>query len=244
MVDQFHIYYGHQQISFEVERKNVKNVNLNIKPDMTIIVSAHQKVPIDFIKQFVRKKAPWIVKHLDGFEKVQPKKQSKREYVNGESYKYLGKQYRLRVKKVERTEEEHVQYLRGFLHIHVTSPSDHKKKEALMKEWYRKRASVVFHESLEKVYSKLAKYDIPKPEIHIRIMKARWGSCLIDSKTILLNFELIKAPKHCIDYVVLHELIHFKYNDHSDSFYKMLYSLMPDWEKRKAILDEEIVMEL
>ena len=75
-------------------------------------------------------------------------------------------------------------------------------------------------------------------------MKARWGSALLDSNTILLNTELVKAPKHCIDYVIVHELIHFKYNDHSESFYKMLYSLMPDWEKRKAILDEEIVKEL
>lgn len=75
-------------------------------------------------------------------------------------------------------------------------------------------------------------------------MKARWGSALTDKKTILLNAELIKDPKYCIDYVVLHELIHFKYNNHSEKFYQMLYSLMPDWEKRKAILDEEIVKDL
>jgi len=75
-------------------------------------------------------------------------------------------------------------------------------------------------------------------------MKARWGSALIDTNTILLNTKLIKAPKHCIDYVILHELIHFKYNDHGENFYNMLYSLMPDWEKRKKILDEEIVKEL
>ena len=75
-------------------------------------------------------------------------------------------------------------------------------------------------------------------------MKARWGSALTDKKTILLNAELIKDPKYCIDYVVLHELIHFKYNNHSEKFYQMLYSLMPDWEKRKKILDEEIVKDL
>ncbi|MFK4998952.1 SprT-like domain-containing protein [Bacillus sp. N9] len=80
--------------------------------------------------------------------------------------------------------------------------------------------------------------------IDMRVMKARWGSALVESNTILLNSELIKAPKHCIEYVILHEMIHFKYNNHSDSFYNMLYALMPDWEKRKAILDEEIVKEL
>jgi predicted metal-dependent hydrolase len=85
---------------------------------------------------------------------------------------------------------------------------------------------------------------VEKPSVNMSVMKARWGSALTEKKVILLNTELIKEPKHCIDYVVLHELIHFKYNDHSDNFYKMLYSLMPDWEKRKAILDEEIVKEL
>jgi len=69
-------------------------------------------------------------------------------------------------------------------------------------------------------------------------MKARWGSCLRDSQAILLNFELIKAPKYCIDYVVLHELIHFVHKNHDQKFYSFLTSLMPDWKKRKAILDE------
>ena len=85
---------------------------------------------------------------------------------------------------------------------------------------------------------------ISKPELDIRLMKARWGSALVDQNKIILNSELIKAPKYCIDYVVLHELIHFKYNNHSDNFYRMLYTLMPDWEKRKEILDEEVAREL
>lgn len=94
------------------------------------------------------------------------------------------------------------------------------------------------------MYPLIQKYEVEKPCIEIRTMKARWGSALLDKNTILLNSELIKAPKFCIDYVILHELIHFKYNDHSDNFYNMLYSLMTDWEMRKAILDEEVVKDL
>ncbi|MDQ0160739.1 M48 family metallopeptidase [Alkalibacillus salilacus] len=244
MTEQHQLEYGSHIIQYEIERKNVKHVNLNIKPNMTVVVSAHQDVPLDFIQRFVQKKASWILKHLGKFEKVQPEKKSEREYVSGESYKYLGKQYRLRVKKVQQKEDEHVKYLRGFLYLYVTDPDQYEKKEALMTEWYRKRARVIFQEALDKAYSKLEKYEVPKPTIQIRTMRARWGSCLKDSETILLNVELIKAPKHCIEYVVLHELIHFKYNDHSDQFYQMLYALMPDWEKRKVILDEEVVREL
>ena len=75
-------------------------------------------------------------------------------------------------------------------------------------------------------------------------MKARWGSCHNKDKTILLNLELIKAPKYCIDYVVLHELIHFKYRNHDKKFYTFLTLLMPDWKRRKEILDEEVIKDL
>ena len=88
------------------------------------------------------------------------------------------------------------------------------------------------------------KYQVPKPRIMIRIMKARWGSCWKVANTILLNFELIKAPKYCIEYVVLHELIHFLHRNHDQQFYVFLSALMPDWKQRKAILDEEVVREL
>ncbi|CAM4192820.1 M48 family metallopeptidase [Lederbergia lenta] len=236
------IQYGNKIIEFTIERKKVKNVNLNIKPDTTIEVSAANNVPINFIYDFVRKKGAWITKHVKNFESVQPYKQSEREYVSGESYKYLGKQYRLRVQEAEDVEE--VKYFRGFIYMYVKDVDNVRRKAKLMEEWYRNKAQTTFQESLNKIYPLVEKYGVEKPIIDIRIMKARWGSALLDTNTILLNFNLIKAPKHCIDYVILHELIHFKYNDHGESFYNMLYSLMPDWEKRKAILDEEVVKDL
>ncbi|MCR8927509.1 M48 family metallopeptidase [Priestia megaterium] len=236
------IQYGNTVIEYELERKKVKNVNLNIKPDMTISVSANEKVPEKFISNFVKEKAPWIVKQLKQFENVQSYKQSEREYVSGESFKYLGKQYRLRVEKTEGADT--VKYFRGFIYLSVKDPSNLKNKAKLINNWYRMSAEKVFNSSLNKIYPIIKKYGVEKPKLDLRVMKARWGSNLLESNTVLLNTELIKAPKHCIDYVVLHELIHFKYNDHSEDFYKMLYALMPDWEKRKAILDKEIVRHL
>ncbi|MDI3478706.1 MAG: hypothetical protein PWQ59_2231 [Thermoanaerobacterium sp.] len=99
-------------------------------------------------------------------------------------------------------------------------------------------------ESLDKLYMAIEKYGIKMSDIQIRTMKARWGSCIRDKNIIILNYELIKAPKFCIDYVVLHELIHFKYKNHDSNFYAFLTALMPDWKQRKEILDEEIVREL
>ncbi|CAG7611008.1 hypothetical protein PAESOLCIP111_01319 [Paenibacillus solanacearum] len=241
-MEKHQIRYGDKTIEFIVERKHVKNVNLNIKPDMTVMVSASEKVPLDFIYDFVKGKGAWILRNVKTFEGVQPYKQSEREYVSGESFKYLGKQYRLRVKQTDA--EEGVKYYRGFVYLYVMDTANHIKKTKLMEEWYCNKAKKVFEELLNKLYPIVQKYGICKPSIDMRVMKARWGSALLDSQTIHLNTELIKAPKHCIEYVILHELIHFKYNDHSDNFYNMLYSLMPDWVKRKKILDEEIVREL
>lgn len=240
-MEKHQIEYANKIIDFVVKRKKVKNVNLNIKPDMTIEVTANDRVPLDFICDFVKTKGAWILKNVKTFKDVQPYRQSEREYVSGETFKYLGKQYRLRVMQEE---EEKVKYFRGFIYLYVKDTENVNRKAKLIDEWYREKAQKTFNESLDKMFPLVQKYGVEKPNIDLRSMKARWGSALTDKKTILLNTELIKAPKYCIDYVVLHELIHFKYNDHSDNFYKMLYSLMPDWEKRKAILDEEVVKDL
>lgn len=241
-MEKHQIVYANKVIDFSIKRKKVKNVNLHVKPDMTIEVTASERVPIEFIMDFVKSKGSWILKNVGNFKDVQPLRQSEREYVSGETFKYLGKQYRLRVQKT--TDVDKVKYFRGFIYLYVKDTDNVDRKAKLMEEWYRKRANIIFNESLEKMYSLIQKYGVDRPNIDVRLMKARWGSALIDNNTILLNSELIKAPKYCIDYVVLHELIHFKYNNHSEKFYQMLYSLMPDWEKRKNILDEEIVKDL
>lgn len=240
-MEKHQIEYANKIIDFVVKRKKVKNVNLNIKPDMTIEVTANDRVPLDFICDFVKTKGAWILKNVKTFKDVQPYRQSEREYVSGETFKYLGKQYRLRVIQED---EEKVKYFRGFIYLYVKDTENVNRKAKLIDEWYREKAQKTFHESLAKMFPLVQKYGVEKPNIDLRSMKARWGSALTEKNTILLNTDLIKAPKYCIDYVVLHELIHFKYNDHSDNFYKMLYSLMPDWEKRKAILDEEVVKDL
>ncbi|WP_350343963.1 SprT family zinc-dependent metalloprotease [Proteinivorax tanatarense] len=241
-MEKHQVKYGEETIEFQLQRKDVKNVNLNIKPDTTVQVSANHKVPDDFIYNFVKGKGSWIKKQQKKFEKVAPQPQSEREYVSGESFKYLGKQYRL---KVEQTDEiEQVKYLRGFIHLYVKDKTNHNKKAKLLQNWYRTKAKQTFQKSLDKMYPKVGKYGIKKPNLETRQMKARWGSALIETNIILINKDLIKAPKHCIDYVILHELLHFKNNNHNQDFYQTLNILMPDWEERKKILDEEVVREL
>lgn len=233
--------YKDKIIKFELHRKNVKNINLNIKPDTTIMVSANDKVPTNFILNFVKEKAPWILKNVNQFKEYQPERKTTLEFVSGESVKYLGKQYRL---KIIEDNEENIKYFRGYIYIYVNNKSNYNRKESLFNNWMRKKATIIFHECLDKIYPVLKKYNIRKPKIMIRTMKARWGSCIKDKNIILLNFELIKAPKYCIEYVILHELIHFLHRNHDHEFYDFMTALMPDWKQRKEILDEEVVRNL
>jgi len=232
------IKYKDKIIEFELHRKNVKNINLNVKPNMTIMVSANDKVPLEYILDFVTNKAPWILKNISYFKEAQPENEVQKEYVSGESFKYLGKQYRL---QVEAAEKDEVKYKRGYIYLFVKDSSNKKRKAKIVKRWLRGKAVLNFNASLEKVYPLVEKYGVKKPNIIIRSMKARWGSCLKDKDTIILNYELIKAPKYCIEYVILHELIHFKYGNHDDQFISFLTVLMPDWKERKSILDQEVV---
>lgn len=172
---------------------------------------------------------------------MQPEQTSVKEYVSGESFKYLGKQYRL---KVEQCDEELIKYYQGFIELKVKDKKNLARKEKLVNDWFKEKAILNFEESLERVYPLVEKYGVKKPQIQIRTMKARWGSCIKDKNIIMLNYELIKAPKFCIDYVVLHELVHFKHGYHDGEFYNFMTMLMPDWKQRKDILDEEVVREL
>lgn len=236
------INYGGKIIEFEIQRKNVKNINLNVKPDMSVVISASEKVPLDYILGFVKSKASWIIKNVGYFKDVQPEHTTDKVYLSGETFKYLGKQYRLKVEETDNAEG--VKYYRGYLYLSVKDKQNYNRKEKLIDTWYREKAKEKFSESLERMYPSIERYGIAKPEILIRTMKARWGSCTPEKQSILLNSELIKAPKLCIDYVVLHELIHFKHRNHDNDFYDFMTSLMPDWKQRKEILDEEVVREL
>lgn len=230
--------YNGQSITFELHRKNVKHINLNTRPDLTVMVSANEQVPLDYIKDFIKEKAPWIIKTQGYFRETQTENLGQKEYMSGESFKYLGKQLRL---KLEKSPDEGVKYARGYLCLRVKNKEDYRKKHNLVNTWFRERAKIIFEESLRRVYPQVEPYEIKQPALMIRSMKARWGSCVVDKRLIILNFELIKAPKYCIDYVVLHELLHFKYRNHDRNFYDLITVLMPDWKDRKQILDEEVV---
>jgi len=229
-----------KSIEFELVRKNVKHINLTIRPDFSITVSVKPSIPIDTIYQYLNSKSNWIIQRLGKFSKTKTENIVEHEYVSGETFKYLGKQYCLILELT--TSMERVVLTERYIKLFVKNRDKKTTKVRLIDEWYRNKAKQVFLESLDRMHKMFENETMLKPILEFKIMKKRWGSCLRAKKAILLNFELIKAPSYCIDYVMLHELIHFIHKNHDAKFYELLTVLMPDWKRRKEILDQEIVL--
>ncbi len=232
-MEKYTIRYEGKPIYFTLVRKKVKNVNLKVRPDSTVVVSANKAVPHEYIEELVVKRAPWILKNIKHFDEKRSTA-GRREYVTGETVYYLGEQYLLQVLPKGRKEEIILDGEKVFLFI--KEQSNLSRKEQLFNLWYKEKAKMVFQQSLERIYPLLTGHGIKKPSITIRTMKTRWGSCSFGKQKITLNTELVKTPITCIDYVVLHELAHFKHRRHDARFYGFLYGLMPDWKERRQVL--------
>lgn len=223
-------------ISYLLTRKPVKNVNLRIKPDGKILVSAGSHVPVKFIDGFIAEKQNSILEALARYEKKRDLTQdSPKRYEDGERYALLGRSL---VLKVEESGEETVYTDGVYLFLDVKNKDNFRRKEILISRWFKQCQEEVFGELIEEKYAQLQKYGIPYPEWKVRNMKSRWGSCQTEKGVITLNSQLIAAPRTCIEYVVLHELVHFLYPNHSRQFWDFVAKMMPDWkERRKALKD-------
>jgi len=231
------ITYGKQKIDFLLELACRKTLKISVHPDLSVMVKAPAGISMDSILEKVNKRASWIVKQQNFFRSLPPPV-PERQYISGETHLYLGRQYRL---KILEEEDERVRLKGGYIEISVKDRTDRDRIKKFLDEWYLSHAGKKFYERLEECYEKVKKYGIKHlPIMGIRKMKTRWGSCTKKRK-ITLNSDLIKAPTHCIDYVITHELCHLKYHSHKKRFYGLLSRIMPDWKERKKRL-EQIVL--
>lgn len=186
----------------------------------------------DAVLSAVKKRGRWIYEQLRDFRK-QLEFTTPRQYISGESHYYLGKQYLLKV--IEAPEQvQGVKLLRGKLEVSVRTKSDDKIKE-LLTDWYKARAKETFAKRLDAMLEQ-ALWVEERPPLRILTMQTQWGSCSPNGR-ITLNPHLVKAPRECIDYVILHELCHIAEHNHSDRFYRLMNQVMPGWEKTKERLD-------
>lgn len=232
---QLSVTYGSQQLDFEVGFSDRKTIAISVYPDLHIEVKAPVEAKETEIKQRVKKKAPWILRQIDYFESFLPRT-PERKYISGETHKYLGKQYQL---KVELADNESVKMRPGFIVVKGWDTSPIRVRQ-LLARWYYKHAQKKIDERYKVILPSFKKYGLEPKEIRFKRMETRWGSCNV-KQAIILNPELIKAPVRCIDYVITHELCHIKHHNHGTKFYQMLDIMMPDWQKWKQRLEESMV---
>ena len=207
------INYCGLRIEYRLSKKDVKNINIRITPEGDISVSAPSRMQ---------------VKEVDSFVENMPDG----DMYDGKILYYLGNEYELRLESGGKFEVD----ITGDEIIVSSRENDDNIKPKYI-NWLINQAKSIFEDSLTRMLELAKEYNIDRPEIYIRNMKSRWGSCNNQKKRIGLNVQLIKSDIKCIDQVVLHELAHFVSYDHSDKFYAVLNKLMPDWKERKEILE-------
>jgi len=233
---QLSIQYGRKQIAFQLSYSARKTLAIDVNPDLSVTVTAPKDADDAAVEQKMHKRASWIVQQQRFFENYLPTLPARR-YVSGESHRYLGRQYRLRV---HRGAEDSVKMARGQINVFLADPLKKERIKTLVVGWFRQRAEVVFQELFGQVAAKADRQGISADCFEIRRMKNRWGSCTQEGR-ILLNPDLIIAPKLCIEYVIVHELCHLKEHNHGPAFYRLLQALMPDWEQRRERLNGCVV---
>lgn len=220
-------------IPVEIIRKaNLKNLYVRINPpDGKVTVSAPTETPEDSLKQFVLKKMPEITRVRERM--ISQERQTKREYVSGESCYLWGKAYMLQVifegcrYRIEKTPNK----------IIMTAPigATKEKREKAMTEWYRAELKRVLPLILAKLEEKIR---VETSACNIKYMRTRWGTCNVGEKRILINLQLVKKPIECLEYVLTHELVHMIEKNHTKRFHSLVEQYYPNWREAQRLLSE------
>ncbi len=228
------IRYGDETIAYKVRRQAARSktsISIHVEPDGQVLVDAPQSAGADTIRHAVAARARWISKHLSDIRRrlhhVLP-----RSYVSGESHLYLGRRYTLKLVTADAGSD--VRLKGGHIEIGTTNKDAHAARQALG-QWYRERTRRLVDQRLAVLASDLA-WIKAAPPVRYRLMNRQWGSCS-PAGCITLHALLSKAPRECIDYVLLHEMCHLREHNHSKKFYRLLDRHMPDWQRVKARLD-------
>lgn len=226
---------GHHEISFELKFSTRKSLGICVTPKSEIQVTAPEGLPVERVLQSVKRRMPWIIKQLKGLEKIRFV-DTVPDYESGQTIRLLGRDYMLKVLQVEDFEEETVSLEHSILKLTIHDRTQKDRINLMVEEWYRNEALLYLGNKFEMLSQKVVKYGLPKPQYYLRKMEKRWGSCTPNG-VIYLNPEMIKLPSHCIEYVIMHELCHLKFPDHSTEYYHFLETVMPDWKLREKDLN-------
>lgn len=229
--------YGDKLIEFCLVRRDRKTLSITVTPEMETEVVAPLDAPLEKVFEKVRKRAAWITKQQQFFDQFNPRTPERR-YIPGETHRYLGRQY---VLKVVPHIQKDVKLYRGRLVVQSLRPKQAEETKQLVQDWFLERARIKYRERLEVCRNRFPDADAFTPtSLIIRHLAQRWGS-MTPSGKLILNKSLIRASVDAIDYVITHELCHLQHLHHGPEFYNLLSRVMPDWEKRKLKLERQMV---
>ncbi len=226
------ISFGRRSIKFRLKHSKRKTLAITVRPDSSVWITAPHGISKERVKKRVRKRALWIYRQQEFFNQFLPCDPPRR-YVSGETHRYLGRQYRLKVKQCS---SESVKLERGRIVVSTGNKNGCGRIKTQLTDWYRTRATQIFADRLGYCWERLRKYGVCLPDFRLKKMQKRWGSCT-KRGVIYLNPVLVKTPKSAIDYVILHELCHLKHPDHGKAFQRLLQTLLPEWKLIKQKLE-------
>lgn len=236
------ILLGDMEITYELTRKSVKNVNLRIDAARNVKVSASRRVPIGYIEGFMRQKQALIVTAVNRAEENRSRRQeqqqhAERQYVDGEQLAILGRKRAVKVSQAVQGTMERIELGEETIYFRVRNPQDTRHKELMYEKWLKEYQRGVYEEICHRVHGRFQQWGVGYPEVRIRRMTSRWGSCQPYRGVVTLNSRLIETPLCCIEYVATHEFCHFIHPDHSKAFHALMTNLMPDWKQRRQFLN-------
>ena len=220
-------------IDIEIHRKDVKNLNITVHPPLgDVRVSAPLSMSETAVRMAIIGRLAWIKKQQADFN--EQRRQSKREMMSGESHYLWGKHYRLNV--IERHGKHVIKKHGHWLDLYVSPNSTVENRRKVIEEFYRSELKIALDELLVEWQKRL---QVKMNAYGIRKMKTKWGSCNTDAARTLFNLELAKKPYECLEYIVVHELVHLLVRTHNDEFKALMYLHVPDWKQRKALLKDQ-----
>ena len=229
------------QVAVQIIRKKIKNVHLKVFRSLEVVLSVPMTVPDDWIDSFLNDHIEWIDSQITKYKKASGYNNLS-NIRSGSSTQLLGKDVRVyrEASLISRVEQDEKRVV-----IFMKDTNDEDQAQKLFDEWWRKTAINIYQTEMENLFQKIfKKYGLHQPQIMVRKMKTLWGSCTPAKNKITLNEYLLKADVRCIQYVILHELAHLIYPNHSKEFYDFITIHMPDWKERKKQLDIEVAQGL
>lgn len=223
-----------QNFNVHVNKKNIKGTYLNVLPPYgKVRLSAPLHANDEELKYFVLDKLKWINWQRRKFDQVE--RQSPREYVSGEDHYLFGHRYRLRLIVSTTQTPRVVIENNSFLQLYARPNTSIKRKETIMHSFYRAQLYPRITKLVQKWHPIIG---VEPSEVLIKKMKTRWGVCIRKQKRIWLNLELVKVPPHLIEYIFVHEMLHFIEKRHNDRFHALLSQYIPQWKAYEELLDQ------